>query len=134
MPTHQQTHQAGRHLAAGEALLRGHRAELVGSQTFIDVNGRRAAVMVAGKGAWMIADVDKFTDSSIAAYVLVDVSQARPRFFIAPGDDLRHDVRERHQQFMDRVGVRPRNSESLHTKIEPQDVARWEDDWSVFEQ
>lgn len=120
-------------MAVGEALLRGHQASLAGAQTFIDVDGSRAAVLVAGKGAWMIADVDKFTDSTIAAYVLVDVSGAHPRFYIAPGDELRHDVRQRHQQFMDRVGVRPRNSESLHTKIEPQNVARWEDNWSAFD-
>ncbi|MFF0234349.1 hypothetical protein [Micromonospora sp. NPDC005254] len=133
MPTHQQTHQAGRHLAVGQALLRGHRASLAGAQTFIDIDGRRAAVMVAGKGAWMIADIATFTDSTVATYVLVDVSEAHPRFFIAPGDELRHDVRQRHQQFMARVGVRPRNSESRHTKIEPQDVAQWEVDWSAFD-
>lgn len=78
MPTHQQTHQAGRHLAVGQALLRGYRAELVGAQTFITVNGHRAAVMVAGKGAWMIEDVDKFTDSTLGTYVLVDVSGTHP--------------------------------------------------------
>ncbi|MEV1060302.1 hypothetical protein AB0I92_23895 [Micromonospora chalcea] len=133
MPTHRQTHQAGRHLAVGHALLRGYRAELVGAQTFITVNRRRAAVMVAGKGAWMIADIGKFTSSTIGTYVLVDVSGIHPRFFVAPGDDLRRDVQLRHQQFMDRVGVRPRNSESQHTKIKPQDVARWEDDWAAFE-
>lgn len=81
----------------------------------------------------MIADVGKFTSSTIGTYVLVDVSGIHPRFFVAPGDDLRRDVRLRHQHFMDRVGVRPRNSESQHTKIEPQDVARWEDDWAAFE-
>lgn len=133
MPTHQQTHQAGRHLVVGQALLRGHRANLSGAQTFVDIDGRRAAVMVAGKGAWMIADIDTFTDSTVGTYVLVDVSGEHPRFFIAPGDELRHDVRQRHQQFMARVGVRPRNSESRHTKIEPQDVARWENDWSAFD-
>ncbi|MEU8338717.1 hypothetical protein [Micromonospora tulbaghiae] len=133
MPTHQQTHQAGRHLAVAHALLRGYRAELVGAQTFITVNGDCAAVMVAGKGAWMIADVDKFTESTLGTYVLVDVSGTHPRFFVAPGDELRRDVRDRHQQFMDRVGVRPRNSESRHTKIEPRDVDRWEDNWAAFE-
>ncbi|MET8199565.1 hypothetical protein [Micromonospora taraxaci] len=81
----------------------------------------------------MIADIDTFTDSTVGTYVLVDVSAEHPRFFIAPGDELRRDVRQRHQQFTTRVGVRPRNSKSGHTKIEPQDVARWENDWSAFD-
>ncbi|WP_433320200.1 hypothetical protein [Micromonospora chersina] len=133
MPTHQQTHQAGRHLAVGHALLHGYRANLAGPQTFIEINGRQAAVMVAGQGAWMIADVDKFTESSTDTYVLVDVLNTSPRFFIVPGEELRRGVRERHERFMDRVGVRPRNSESKHTKIEPPDVQRWEDRWSTFD-
>ena len=63
-PTHHQTHQAGRRLAVGRALLHGYRANLSGPQTFIDVNGHRAAVMVAGQGAWMIADIDRFTQQT----------------------------------------------------------------------
>lgn len=131
--SHQQTHQAGRHLAVGQALLDARDASLVGPQTHIEVNGHRAAIMVAGKGAWMIENVDKFTASTIAAYVLVNVTGPTPTFFVAPGDELRRDVRERHEQFMARVGTRPRNSESLHTKIEPGDLSKWADNWSLFD-
>ncbi|MFF5217617.1 hypothetical protein [Micromonospora sp. NPDC000442] len=77
--------------------------------------------------------MDRFTQMMTDTYVLVDVSATHPQFFIAPGDDLRRQVRKRHQQFMDRVGTRPRNSESKHTKIEPQDVEQWIDDWSAFD-
>lgn len=131
--SHQQTHQAGRHLAVGQALLDARNARLIGRQTHIEISGHRAAVMVAGKGAWMIENVDKFTDSSIGAYVLVNVASHTPEFYVAPGDELRRDVRERHEQYMARVGTRPRNPESLHTKIEPQDISKWADNWSLFD-
>ncbi|WP_326563478.1 hypothetical protein [Micromonospora peucetia] len=99
----QQTHQAGRHLAAGQALLNARSASLVGRRTHIEVDGHLAAVIVASKGAWMIKNVDNFTASSIVAYVLVNVTAPTPKFFVAPGDELRRDVHERHRQFMARV-------------------------------
>lgn len=129
----QQTHQAGRHLAAGQALLNARSASLVGRRTHIEVDGHLAAVIVASKGAWMIKNVDNFTASSIVAYLLVNVTAPTPKFFVAPGDELRRDVHERHRQFMARVRTRPRNSKSLHTKIEPQDVSQWADNWSLFD-
>lgn len=131
-PSHQQTHQAGRHFAVAQALLHGYQAKLDGSQTFVEVNGRRAAVMVAGKGAWMIADVEQFAATTGETFVLVDVASSPPVFYIVPGDELRRGVRERHDRYMARVVTRPRNPDSKHTKIEPVDVERWKDCWSLF--
>ncbi|MFG1744164.1 hypothetical protein ACGFJ4_08335 [Micromonospora chalcea] len=56
-----QKHQAGRHLAVAEALLRGYSASLEGPQAFVKIKGRQAAVQVAAQGAWMIADLHKAT-------------------------------------------------------------------------
>ena len=131
--SHQQTHQAGRHLAVAQALLQGLPARIVGQQTHIEVNGHPASVMVAGKGAWMIADVDAFTSTSIETYVLVDVSTRRPDVYIAPGEELRGDVRQRHDEYMSRVGTRPRNPDSKHTKIEPAEVKQWKSGWKRFD-
>lgn len=39
----------------------GISAKLKGAQTYIEVGEHDAQVMVAAKGAWMIADIDKFT-------------------------------------------------------------------------
>lgn len=132
MPNHQQTHQAGRHLAAAHALLHGYPVALHGVQTFVDIGDQRAAVTVAGKGAWMIADVDLFTAATATVHILVDVTGSDPALYVVPGDQLRKDVRARHEEFMARVGQRRRNPDSKHTKIEPSDVAQWRDDWSLF--
>jgi hypothetical protein len=89
--------------------------------------------MLAGKGAWQIADVDKFTASDQSRYILVDVTNGPARLYIVPGDQLRAGIRTRHAEFLTRVGgERPRNPASKHTAIEPAHVAQWEDCWSVF--
>ncbi|MBQ1009916.1 hypothetical protein KBX53_02910 [Micromonospora sp. M51] len=129
----QQTHEAGRHLAVGQALLSGRSASIAGHRTHIEVNGQRAAVMVAGKGAWMIKNIETFMASSSAAYVLVNITGPVYEFFVAPGDELRRDVRQRHERFLARVVTRPRNSKSLHSNIKPQDVTRWADNWALFD-
>jgi len=63
--THRQTHDAGRHFAVAEALMRGYQAALVGRSLYIEVNGHKARVQVAAKGAWQIEDVDKYTSGTI---------------------------------------------------------------------
>jgi hypothetical protein len=132
-PNQHQKHQAGRHLAVAEALLHGFAAALQGAQTFVTVNGHTAAVQVAGKGAWMIANIENFCATTAPFYVLVDITGGERSFYIAPGDELRHDVWERHQQFMQQHdGVRPKNPDSRHTKIEPSEVTKWQDNWSAF--
>ncbi|RAN94253.1 hypothetical protein [Micromonospora noduli] len=133
-PSNYQKHQAGRHLAVAEALLHGYSASLHGPQTFVTINGRKAAVQAAAQGTWMIADIDRMTAMSVDVYVLVDVTEGRRDFYVVPGDDLRAGVRERHDEFMASVGgVRPRNPESRHTAIYPKDVESWRDRWSLFD-
>jgi len=132
-PTNHQKHEAGRHLAVAEALLMGHAARLLGSQTFIEVNGLRAQVQVAAQGAWQIADVDKYLRSTVARFVLVDISSTQRDFYVLPGEKLRALVRRRRDEFMTRVGgVRPRNPRSRHSKIEPADVQSWKSRWGLF--
>jgi hypothetical protein len=134
VPSHQQKHQAGRHLAVAQALLHGHDAKLVGPTTYIEVNGRQVQVQVAAQGAWQIADVDRYVEGTIGTVILVDVSGAAPEYYIVPGDDLRALVRTRHEEFMARVGGRrPQNPESKHSRIDPADVQEWKDRWSLFE-
>src|SRR5438132_839393 len=133
MTTHHQKHQAGRHLVAAEALLRGHSARLVGAYTYVEVNGHRAAVQVAAQGAWQIEDVEKYLRGTVERAVLVDVTDGQREFYVVPGGDLRALVRQRHEAFMQRVGgTRPRNPQSRHSKIEPADVQIWRNRWALF--
>ncbi|MFE9206821.1 hypothetical protein [Micromonospora sp. NPDC007230] len=133
-PSNHQKHQAGRHLAVAEALLQGYSASLHGPQTFVKINGSIAAVQVAARGAWMIADIDKTVEASVDLYVLVDVTEGRRDFYVVPGEDLRSGVRERHNEFMTSVGgVRPRNPDSRHTAIYPTNVEAWRNQWSLFD-
>ncbi|GGS81093.1 hypothetical protein GCM10010222_22980 [Streptomyces tanashiensis] len=131
-PTNSQTHQAGRHLAVAEALLRGLPAKPRGAQTYIEVGEHVAQVMVAAKGAWIIADIDKFTALTCDRVVLVNVTDGRD-FYIADGDKLRAEVRTRHREFLERVGgTRPRNPDSRNTVIQPEHVTEWRDRWELF--
>jgi hypothetical protein len=132
--TNHQKHDAGRHLAVGYALLKGYPAKLVGAQTYVEINGLPAVVMVAGMGAWQIADVEAFGASTHARYILVDVTNGAPDFYIMSGEELRANVGERHAQFMSRVdGKRPRNPDSKHSAIEPSHVRQWQEQWATFE-
>jgi hypothetical protein len=129
--THQQTHDAGRHLAVAEALMRGHQAALVGRSSYIEVNGHKAQVQVAAKGARQIEDVDKYTSATIEHIVLVDLTDGLREFYICPGDLLRRDVRERYDQFLtSKGGTRPRNPDSRHSAIYPEQVRKWRNGWS----
>lgn len=131
--THSQTHQAGRHLAVAEALLRGIPAKLKGAQTYIEVGEHDAQVMVAAKGAWMIADIDKFTALTCSRVILVHIATNSHHFYVAEGDKLRAEVRARHMQFLEQVGgVRPRNPDSKNTVIKPDHVASWRDQWQLL--
>lgn len=132
-PSNNQKHQAGRHLVVAEALLQGYSASLDGAQTFVKINGRKAAVQLAGQGGWIVADIDKMTAMSVDLYVLVDVTDGCRDFYVVPGDELRGGVRERHDEFMTSVGgVRPRNPNSRQTTIYPADVEVWRSRWSLF--
>lgn len=131
--THAQTHQAGRHLAVAEALLRGLSAKLRGAQTYVEIGEHTAQVMVATKGAWMIADIEKFTALTCSRVILVHIGTDGHDFYVADGATLRAEVRERHQQFLEQVGgVRPRNPDSRNTVIKPQDVTAWRDQWGLL--
>jgi hypothetical protein len=127
--THKQTHDAGRHFAVAEALMRGYRAALV--DRYVEVNGHRALVQAATKGAWQIADVDDYTSRTIEYIILVDLATDHPEFYICPGDALRTEVHERHNQFLaSHDGKRPRTPNSRHAAIRPEQVRQWHNDWS----
>lgn len=132
-PTHNQTHNAGRYLAVGEALLRGFRASVRGPSTYIEVNGHVAQVQVAAKGTWMIENVDRYVAGTVETVVLVDLTAGARDFYIVAGDELRRDVLQRHKAFLERVGgTRPRNPSSKHAGIRPEDVHRWRNRWNRF--
>jgi hypothetical protein len=132
-PTNQQTHDAGRHLAVAQALLQGYKAGLVGRTSYIEVNGQKAQVQVAAKGAWQIDDVDKYTSAAIGHIVLVDVTDGLREFYVCPGDKLRADVRKRHDDYVtSQGGTRPRNPESKHAAIYPEQVRKWRNAWKRF--
>lgn len=127
-PTHHQTHNAGRHLAVAEALLRGYDAKIDGPRTYIEVNGQRVQVQVAAKGAWQIDDVVHVGDHRDRR---ANQRYRRAReFYVCPGDDLRAGVRQRHDDFVaSQGGQRPRNPDSKNSAIYSKHVADWGDNW-----
>lgn len=113
-----------------EALLRGYNAALVGRSSYVEVNGHKAQVQVAAKGAWQIEHVDKYTSTSVEHIILVDITDGLREFYICPGDLLRRDVRKRHDEFVaSQGGSRPRNPDSKHSAIYPEQVRKWRNAW-----
>lgn len=100
-----QTHEAGRHLVVAEALMLGHQASLVEPQTYVLINGVKAQVQVAAKGAWQVADVDRYVAAEIAINILVDVTEGRRDIYLCPGPELRRQTAERHADFLNQQGL-----------------------------
>lgn len=132
--TQHQKHEAGRHLVVAQALLRGYDAQTQGRSSLVEINGRRAEIHVATKGAWQISNVDKFLGATTARVVFVDLTGTVPEFFILDGDRARAIVKRHHEAFLKRVGgVRPRNPESKHVAVRRDLVQRWRNRWSLFD-
>jgi hypothetical protein len=132
--TQYQKHEAGRHLVAAEALLRGYEARIVGRSSLVEVNGRQAEVHVATKGAWQISNIDKFLGAPTSRVVFVDLTGTVPEFFILDGDRARAVVKRHHDSYMERVGgVRPQNPKSKHAAVNRDHIQRWRNRWSLFD-
>ena len=57
----------------------------------------------------------------------------RDRFFVLPWRELGRIVIACHSAFLAKHGgVRPKNWESLHVAIDPEDLAKWEGQWQVL--
>jgi hypothetical protein len=128
-----QKHQAGRHLVVAHALLRGLEAKITGRTSLVEINGHRAEIHVAAKGAWQLADVDKFLGATTPRVVFVDLTGTVPEFFILEGARARAIVKRHHDAFLERVGgVRPRNPASKHAAVHRDQVQRGHNRWSLF--
>lgn len=80
-------------------------------------------------------NVDRYLKGTIEWIVLVDISGTVPEFYLVPGERIRAIVKRKHEAFLGRVGgVRPRNPESKHSRIEQPDVQRWRNRWSTFDE
>jgi len=78
--------------------------------------------------------VAKYTAVTIGHIVLVDITGGHRDYYICPGDALRSDVHQRHEDMLSRNnGKRPRNPDSKHTAVYPDHVRKWQDNWSRFE-
>lgn len=132
--THQQKHEAGRHLVVAEALLRGYSAQTVGRSGLVEINGRRAEVHVKTKGSWQIGNINKFVEATTERVVFVELTGAGPEFFILDGNRARAIIRRNHEQWLERVGgVRPRTPDSKHSAVRPDHIQSWRNRWSLFE-
>jgi hypothetical protein len=110
--------------------MRGYQAALV-DRPYIEVNGHMALVQVVAKGDWQTTNVDNYTSGTIEHIILVDLRDGQCEFYICPGDALRTEVRERHDQFLaSHGGRRPRTEGSKQAAIYLQEVRRWHNGWS----
>lgn len=152
--------QAGEYLVAGELARRGLiSTTFTGNVPHYDIIasnecGKHVSVQVktiTGR-TWQF-DISKFCDISwdgdrqivgdrrtcpIARLVCVLVvlrDRGEDEFCVLPWERLRDILVADYAGWLeDHGGVRPKNTESLHTALRPQQVARHEDNWKVVEQ
>jgi hypothetical protein len=134
---HLNTHQVpqvARFYAAAAAAARGHRVEIVGPRTRLQVDDRVVQVLSRRQsGSPWQADVEQPTVEDAEAVVFVDLTGEAPDFYVAPAAWVREDVRTHHAAWLVRVGgTRPRNPGSDHTAIPVERIQQWRHRWDVL--
>jgi hypothetical protein len=144
----QQVRDAGQYFFAAEISRQGGYAVLTpGNRKRIDMlandveHTRFIGIQVktkTGKGGWQ-ADTrsgqphkTKPTNET-AFWVLVDLSQADPQYYVMPAWWIENDIYKTHNQYLDEHGGhRPHTADSTHHLITVQRVEQRKDRWDVL--
>lgn len=129
-----QVHQVGSYIAATEAVLNGHKVDVVaeGRRYRLLVNGHLVQVFTRRAGDWQPNAVQPIAEDTVGV-VFVDLAQSEPEFYVTTGDWLRHDVAKHYKRYLAaHGGTRRDNPESQHHKVSTARVAAWRDQWDVL--
>lgn len=144
-----QVGQAGEHFVAAELHRRGaYAVAFSGNMPDIDVlasdvdHSEQVAIQVKTKtaGTWHASinrGRQRTEDSADNRYwVLVDIGRdagRAPGYFIVPEWWIENHIHETHLAYLaEHQGRRPRNPNSTHFAIRPDDVERWRDRWDLL--
>jgi hypothetical protein len=140
----QQVAYAGEHYVAAEIHRRGgYAVTFSGNMKGIDLLASDAQhdrvikiqVKTKTRGTWQttIRNGRKWTKppQNVDRYwVLVDLGQDSPEFYIAPAWWMENGIYTHHQQYLaDSGGHRRTNDDSTHHAIPQQRIAKWKDKW-----
>jgi hypothetical protein len=103
-------------------------------------SGQRRQVRVSAKqsGAWQTSM--KYGMEAAAPemkgrfWILVDLGQPKPEFFVAPEDWMVENIYRVHRQFLaEHQGRRPKSPDSTHHAIRRDRVEEWRERWDLLE-
>jgi hypothetical protein len=129
-----QVHQVGTYIAATEAVLQGHRVEVVPEERRyrLRVNGKLVQVFTRRAGDWQPNGMQPVADDT-EGVIFLDLAADEPEFYVAAGDWLRDDVAKHYGDYVAaHGGTRRDNPESRHHKVTTKRVAQWRDRWDVL--
>ncbi|MGH3626301.1 MAG: hypothetical protein ACRDRL_02480 [Sciscionella sp.] len=143
----QQVRDAGQYFVAAEISRQGGYAVLTpGNRKRIDIlandveHKRFIGIQVktkTGKGGWQ-ADTrsgqpHKKPKDETAYWVLVDLSQGDPQYYVMPAWWIENDIHTTHHGYLHKHGGhRPHTDDSTHHLITVQRVEQWKDRWDVL--
>lgn len=126
--------EAGRHLVAAEAMLRGYSAEVQkqGRHGWVMINGARVEVHIA-KDEWPLTGHLVQPEASAVVFVRRSTDGGAHEFFIATRDVALAALRADMDAFLDRnSGKRPRTPESDQQTLHKAIAEPWRDRWGVL--
>jgi hypothetical protein len=132
------TSKAGYHLAAGEALRRGYKADLAkdGRRWRLTVNDAPVQVKSHRSGDWPFADPEKEVWEETAFMIFVDLApEEGPTYYVIEKDELRSILKAMHEDFLrcQKDGGRPRNPESKQQSLKTSDLEPYRGKWDLLQ-
>jgi hypothetical protein len=131
-----------RRLVAEEIRRRGGRVVdyRVGQRTELRAHTRTGRVLElrvlsrrAGDWQTSIRNGDLTATTDDRYWLLVDLTQPTPGFYIVPEDWMVHDIRREHDEYLARHGGRrARTMDSLHHRIQTGRVREWRERWDLI--
>lgn len=145
-PNNQQVNKAGRHYVSAELHRRGAHDVVVGEArgepdvcAANEARTRRVEIIIRAKTA---GDWQPSTDSGVPHkpesepvrfWVLVDLRQTAPQYYVMPAWWIENNIYEVHQAYLRRHGGhRARSPESKHHRITDDRVEQWRDRWDLL--
>jgi hypothetical protein len=145
-PTNQQVNLAGRHYAAGELHRRGALDVVIGrtrgEPDLKAANQSRTrmieiVVRVKTAGDWQVSTdfgvPHKPEGDPTSFWILVDLRESVPHYFVAPAWWVENNIYEEHQAYLKRHGGhRAISPDSKHHRITDDRVEEWRERWEIL--
>lgn len=133
-PSSHAVQQAGLHLVAAEALLRGHKVEIQkqGRLGWVVVDERRIEVHIA-RDEWPLSGALVQPEADVVVFIRRSTDGSAHEYFIATREDALGALAADMEEFLARHdGVRPRTPGSDQQTLHAHIAEPWRDRWDVL--